>query len=552
MTITTLLLVLVAATPSGSAADVTLLDFTAEWCGPCRQMKPVVQRLAESGVPVKAVDLDRSPTLARKYHVQSIPTFVLVDSNGNEIDRVVGAVPASELERSYRNAREKVARVLADNSTRRPSPNRESDDAGDDEGVAEEADDPDGGDDGQADEAPATRRYQNPKAWETVARIRVIGQGSIGFGSGTIISSTPEESLILTCAHVFKLDGRRQQPPASQFPRKIMIDLFDGKLQGVKPAHVNFTESVEGTAVDYDFTLDVGLIRIRPGRRLPFARVVPAHWTPAERMHMLTVGCSEGHDASVWATKILKPKMKGLSGNPNYEAIECAIAPIQGRSGGGLFTDDGYVAGVCNFAETHGNVGLYATPASIYKILDRNNLMALYAPVSNGNTRLVADRGDEPRRVRPGTRRRASVRDDDAPLIARGQSPERDDEAREVADADPDTVLIPPPHFLGIEDPGSRQSRSRHSAQKVTSRESGSRTWERRSPSTPKSRSNPVATETTIDPSVEISPFESFNGGHDTDDRGPRKRSESRKPVAKPKADSGDQLIWRPVMMVKP
>ena len=48
-----------------------------------------------------------------------------------------------------------------------------------------------------------------------------------------------------------------------------MIDLFDGNLQGTQPAKVHFLESVEGKAVDYDFTRDVGLIRIRPGRRLP-------------------------------------------------------------------------------------------------------------------------------------------------------------------------------------------------------------------------------------------------------------------------------------------
>ena len=122
-----------------------------------------------------------------------------------------------------------------------------------------------------------SRPSRNPKPWETVVRIRVIGDRSTGFGSGTVIYSTPEESLILTCAHIFKLDGRKPTPP-SQFPRRIMIDLFDGKLEGTDPAQVHFAESVEGKAVDYDFTLDVGLIRMRPGRQLPASRVVPASW----------------------------------------------------------------------------------------------------------------------------------------------------------------------------------------------------------------------------------------------------------------------------------
>src|SRR5262249_11171964 len=184
----------------------------------------------------------------------------------------------------------------------------------------------------------------NPKPWETVVRIKVHGAGMIGFGSGTIVHSTSKESIILTCAHIFKLDRGPQAPPSS-FPRKITVDLFDGKLTGMKPAQVHYSnETFEGQAIDYDFSRDVGLIRIRPGRRLPFARVVPPHWKPAERMDMITVGCSEGHDATAWNTVIMNPNMRGLSGNGAYEAIECMVAPKQGRSGGGLFTSDGYVA----------------------------------------------------------------------------------------------------------------------------------------------------------------------------------------------------------------
>src|SRR5262249_3664028 len=160
-------------------------------------------------------------------------------------------------------------------------------------------------------------------------------------------------SLILTCAHIFKMDGQRQTTP-ERFPRKVMIDLFDGKLHGQKPAQVHYVESMEGKVVDYDFGLDVGLIQIQPGRRLPAARVVPPHWEPQRRMHMYTVGCSEGQDATAWDTMILNPEMRGLSGNAAYRAIECRFAPKQGRSGGGLYTDNGYLAGVCNFAEPRG------------------------------------------------------------------------------------------------------------------------------------------------------------------------------------------------------
>src|SRR5262249_55414252 len=121
---------------------------------------------------------------------------------------------------------------------------------------------------------------------------------------------------------------------------------------------------------------------------------------------------------------ILNPRTSGLVGAPNYEAIACDWAPRQGRSGGGLYTSDGYLAGVCDFAEPRGNTGLYAAPRSIYKILDRNDMSDLYRPANAGDGRLLASKdrtGRSPRRT--GSH---------APpvTIARAQSPDRE-ESRE-------------------------------------------------------------------------------------------------------------------------
>jgi hypothetical protein len=402
-------------------------------------MRPAVDQLARKGYPIKSIDIDRSPSLREKYGVEAVPTFIVVDVAGNEIDRTSGSQPAAQLAQFYLKAKAKAqppANSRAHGGTYEADQGDEDDAADDRSAPAEQADDETKARPEKDAEDRAEAPFTNPKPWETIVRIRVLAQGSVGFGSGTVIHSTPKESLILTCAHIFKLDGRRQAPP-SQFPRKIMIDLFDGKLHGERPAQVHYVESVEGQAVDYDFSLDVGLIRMRPGRRLPSARVVPAHWEPRARMKMLTVGCSEGHDATAWHTLILNPQMRGLSGNDSYQAIECMIAPKQGRSGGGLFTTDGYVAGVCNFAEPRGDHGLYATPRSIYSMLDRNNLMALYAPVTRGTPTLVADRGD-------GARRRGN-----SPItIARAQSPDREEKEAARPRVKPGDVTIPDPELL--------------------------------------------------------------------------------------------------------
>jgi thiol-disulfide isomerase/thioredoxin len=448
MTFAPVLLALLAATNSssgGPASDPVLLDFHADWCGPCHKMRPAVEQMIRKGYPVKSVDFDKDRDLVERYGVDRVPTFIVVDGSGQELHRTSGLQPATVLERFYLAAKAKAQPPSQSNAHAGPREESPSG-AGDDDEPPDRRRQLRRGDRNDRPEQepePAEPVFTNPHPAETVVRIRILGPHSVGFGSGTIVHSTPRESLILTCAHIFKIEGRTKQPPPGQFPRQIMIDLFDGQLRGTRPAMVHFLESVEGEAIDYDFVRDVGLIRIRPGRRLPASRVVPAHWEPKNKplpMKMLTLGCSEGNDATAWFTKILNPRMKGLSGRPAYEAIECQTAPKQGRSGGGLFTTDYYLAGVCNFAEPRGNVGLYATPRSIYSLLDRNKLTALYAPVTRGSGTMVADgRAPSPSRAA-------------AAPIARSQSPDRDEPEPGRA-VDKGDVLLPHPSLLGIADP---------------------------------------------------------------------------------------------------
>ncbi len=77
-----------------------VVDFWAEWCGPCRMISPVLQDLAtrQAGrLKVVKVDVDANPGLAARYQAQSIPLLVAM-RDGQEVDRVVGALPRSALE----------------------------------------------------------------------------------------------------------------------------------------------------------------------------------------------------------------------------------------------------------------------------------------------------------------------------------------------------------------------------------------------------------------------------------------------------------------------
>ncbi len=77
------------------AENPTLVDFWAEWCGPCKSMHPVFERLSKKYPNVKfaRVNVDSNQNISMKYAVQSIPTFIMFKS-GQIVDKMMGAVGA--------------------------------------------------------------------------------------------------------------------------------------------------------------------------------------------------------------------------------------------------------------------------------------------------------------------------------------------------------------------------------------------------------------------------------------------------------------------------
>ena len=79
---------------------IALVDFFADWCGPCKMMAPIVEQLAveyEGQAVIGKLNVDDEPFVSSRYRVLSIPTLMFF-KDGKEVDRIVGAVDKSEIE----------------------------------------------------------------------------------------------------------------------------------------------------------------------------------------------------------------------------------------------------------------------------------------------------------------------------------------------------------------------------------------------------------------------------------------------------------------------
>ncbi len=346
--------IIALALAASGGGKMELLDFRADWCGPCRQMDPVVQRLAAQGYPVRRVDVDRNRALAEQYHVGSIPCFVLV-VDGREVDRTVGVNSAAQLQQMFRKASAAQAgpEVL---QARGQSPDRDA--APKILPVSHGRSPLATG----ATTAPSRSDRSTARLLAASVRLKIEDANGHSVGSGTVIDARESEALVLTCAHIFR---------DSQGKGQVAVDFFGPDAPTGLP----------GRVLAYDLKSDVGLVAVKISRPVACAQVAPAGHAIRKNDPVTSIGCNNGGEPTARQSHITA--IDKFLGPPN---LQVAGQPVQGRSGGGLFTPDGLVIGVCNAADPQDNEGLFAALASIHSALDRQKLTEVYRRAEGAGT----------------------------------------------------------------------------------------------------------------------------------------------------------------------
>ena len=309
-----------------------------------QSMEQVAAQAIEMGWAIRRVDARRESHVTQRWRIHTAPTTVLTQG-GREVDRILGPVNWTDL---YR----RMIRFSAPDSIRNssPAPNQNKPKVDVDSLVPM-----------RRSVAPlAPEPLQSDPARATV-RIMVDEPDSHAIGSGTVIQCDAQGAVVLTCGHLFRDRTPKSIITVERFengtPVKYRAELIDYQIEDV----------------------DIGLLLFHPNQYVPVAQVAQHVENLAQGDPVYSMGCDHGQAPSRRDSQVTK--LNRYLGSAN---IETAGAPVQGRSGGGLFNRRGELVGVCFAADTQLDEGLYCGISVVHEQLKKLGLLKLpKSPAAN-------------------------------------------------------------------------------------------------------------------------------------------------------------------------
>lgn len=368
---------------------IVLLNFTADQCPACRAIDPLLAELEKKNYPIRRLDAHNPADRAayERFGITTTPSFVML-LDGMETGRFISQGEGINearpiLLRLFAEAHEKLLAPQTPINLPNPASANIQNAPLNPQNAAINGSNHVPIEIPPQAAAPVPAVFDAPPApvsgdWTlplaATVRLRVAeGATASDCGTGTLIhtnkNSSQIEGLILTCGHLFR---------ASQGKGPVQVDLFN-------PA-TGATETVTGECVYYDDATDIGFV----GAPLPFemeaVRLVPPGYLAKAGDSAASVGCSGGDNPTLMEHRVVSTDQKYFqpteadSTKRPFYFIEVSGAPVQGRSGGGLFVrsenGESYLLGVCNAGDTASDEGYFLPSSVIYEQLLANRHLA--------------------------------------------------------------------------------------------------------------------------------------------------------------------------------
>ncbi|MDR3108954.1 MAG: trypsin-like peptidase domain-containing protein [Planctomycetaceae bacterium] len=424
--------------PPANAGSVVMLEFVTANCTHCRQIEPLVGELLSQGYPIRQLDASQHPQLVRQFGIQSYPTLLVLVGT-TEVDRVTGGgdpvVMRPRILRMFETAQEFIAKnnqrpssaipvatSLAAIPTTAVAPNQHNVT----QPVTQLAQIQPTATVASTSTANATtasvKTFDAAACRRSSVRIKVDDATGHSWGTGTIVDARSGYALVLTCAHIFRETCGKGAI--------VEVHLFNDQSQ---------TEvKTQGRCIRSDLEIDVALLVIKPPCAVEARPILSEHQAVSIGNAVYSVGCDGGAAPTVWEHRILSLDRIGTprTNAEPFHYIQVSGAPVSGRSGGGLFTSDGYLIGVCNTADPDTNDGHFVPPHVIRRELDKENLTAVHQNPSLHDTQTIV--ALQPSNIQPPTASQFSPQQSQTQ-----QQPSQQPQLQQSSQPTPDSIMRP-------------------------------------------------------------------------------------------------------------